>query len=152
MIYVKKIQSCTVNQIEIFFSEDQRSYRKSIVSVFHRLYNRLEDIDIVQSQIRKSKCFVIFQMGEFTYQKCVRQPFSCVRVFATPWTVTCQAPLSMEFSRQEYWSRQLFPPPGDLPDPGIKPRSPTFHRQIFYHLSHQGSAHISRYLLKDVSC
>ena len=37
--------------------------------------------------------------------------------------VVCQAPLSMEFSRQEYWSRLPFPPPGDIPDPGIEPES-----------------------------
>ena len=43
---------------------------------------------------------------------------------ATPWTVAHQAPLSMGFSRQEYWSELPFPSPGDLPDPGIKPRSP----------------------------
>ena len=42
---------------------------------------------------------------------------------ATPWTVACQAPLSMEFSRQEYWNEQPFPSAGDLPDPGIKPVS-----------------------------
>ena len=42
----------------------------------------------------------------------------------TTWTVACQAPLSMEFSRQEYWSVLPFPSPGDLPNPGIKPRSP----------------------------
>ena len=42
----------------------------------------------------------------------------------TPWTVTHKAPLSMEFSRQEYWSGFPFPPPGDLPDPGIEPVSP----------------------------
>ena len=42
----------------------------------------------------------------------------------TPWTVACQAPLSMGFSRQEYWSGLPFPSPGDLPDPGIEPRSP----------------------------
>ena len=42
-----------------------------------------------------------------------------------PWTVTYQAPPSMEFSRQEYWSGLPFPSPGDLPDPGIEPRSPT---------------------------
>ena len=40
--------------------------------------------------------------------------------------VTCQAPLSMEFSRQEYWSELPFPSPPDLPDPGIEPRSPAF--------------------------
>ena len=42
----------------------------------------------------------------------------------TPWTVACQAPLSMEFSRQEYWSESPFPSPGDLPDLGIEPESP----------------------------
>ena len=42
----------------------------------------------------------------------------------TPWTVAGQAPLSMGFSRQEYWSGLPFPPPGDLPEPGIKPVSP----------------------------
>ena len=40
--------------------------------------------------------------------------------FATPWTIALEAPLSMGFSRQEYWSRLPFPPPGDLPDPGIE--------------------------------
>ena len=42
----------------------------------------------------------------------------------TPWTVACQAPLSMEFSRQEYWSGLPFPSPRDLPNPAIEPRSP----------------------------
>ena len=49
---------------------------------------------------------------------------SHVRLFATPWTVAHQAPPSMGFSRQEYWSGLPLPSPGDLPDPGIKPRSP----------------------------
>ena len=49
---------------------------------------------------------------------------SHIQLFATPWTVTLQAPLSMGFSRQEYWSGLPFPSPGDLPDPGIEPRSP----------------------------
>ena len=48
----------------------------------------------------------------------------CVRLFATPWTVAYQAPPSMGFSRQEYWSVLPFPSPGDLPDPRIEPRSP----------------------------
>ena len=47
--------------------------------------------------------------------------FSCVWLFATPWTVACHAPLSMKFSRQKYWSGLQFPSPGDLPDVGIKP-------------------------------
>ena len=50
---------------------------------------------------------------------------SRVRLFATPWTVAHQAPPSMGFSRQEYWSGLPFPSPGDLPNPGIEPRGPT---------------------------
>ena len=50
--------------------------------------------------------------------------FSHVQLFATPWTVAHQAPPSMGFSRQEYWSGLPFPSPGDLPDPGIEPSSP----------------------------
>ena len=52
------------------------------------------------------------------------QSLSCVWLFATPWTVAHQAPLSMGFSRQEYWNGLPCPLPGDLPNPGIKPRSP----------------------------
>ena len=46
---------------------------------------------------------------------------SHIQLFATPWTVAYQAPPSMGFSRQEYWSGLPFPSPGDLPDPGIEP-------------------------------
>ena len=49
---------------------------------------------------------------------------SRIRLFATPWTIAHQAPRSMGFSRQEYWSGLPFPSPGDLPDLGIEPRSP----------------------------
>ena len=49
---------------------------------------------------------------------------------ATPLTVACQAPLSMRFSRQEYWNGVPFPSPGDLPDPGIKLRSPSFPTEL----------------------
>ena len=50
---------------------------------------------------------------------------SRVQLFVTPWTVAYQAPPSMEFSRQEYWSGLPFPSPRNLPDPGIEPGSPT---------------------------
>ena len=59
-------------------------------------------------------------------------------LFATPRTVACQVPLSMGFSRPEYWSGLPFPPPGDLPDPGIKPVSPALQADSLP-LSHQGS-------------
>ena len=67
---------------------------------------------------------------------------SCVQFFATPWFVECQvAPLSMGFSRQEYWSASQFPPPGDLLDTGIKPKSPAVpaFQADFLPLSHWGS-------------
>ena len=51
---------------------------------------------------------------------------SHVQLFMTPWTVAYQAPLSMGFSRQEYWSGLQFPSPGYLPNPGIEPGSPMF--------------------------
>ena len=56
---------------------------------------------------------------------CVFSHFSHVWLSATLWPVAHQGPLSMGFSRQEYWSRLPFPLPGDLPDPGIEPMSPT---------------------------
>ena len=56
---------------------------------------------------------------------CVHAPVtSAVSNSVTPWSAARQAPLSMGFSRQEYWSGLPCPPPGDLPDPGIEPRSP----------------------------
>ena len=60
--------------------------------------------------------------------------------FATLWTVAHQVLLSREFSRQDYSSEFPYPPPGNLPSSGIRPRSPTL--QILYCLSHQGSSNI----------
>ena len=56
--------------------------------------------------------------------------FNCIQLYATPWTGACQAPLSMEFHRQIYWSELPFPPPGDLPNPAIEPRSPTLQEDV----------------------
>ena len=56
---------------------------------------------------------------------------SRVRLFATLWTVAHQAPLSMGFPKQEYWSGLPFPSPGDLPNPVIKPGSPTLAGRFF---------------------
>ena len=64
-----------------------------------------------------------------------------VQLFVAPWTVTCQPPRSLGFSRQEYWSGLLFPAPGDLSDPGIQrmsPASPVLQADSLS-LSHQGS-------------
>ena len=62
---------------------------------------------------------------ELFYSMCVSR-LSHVRLFAIPWTVARKAPLSMECSKQEYWSGLPFPPPRDLPNPGIQPASPAF--------------------------
>ena len=56
---------------------------------------------------------------------------SHVLLSATPWTTVCQAPLSMGFFRQQHWHRLPFPPPGDLPDPGIEPTSPVLAGRFF---------------------
>ena len=73
---------------------------------------------------------------------------SSILAWEIPWTVAHQASLSIEFSRQEYWSGLPFPPPRDLPDPGIKPASPALAGKFFtteppgkpqlgwYHLAH----------------
>ena len=66
----------------------------------------------------------IMIMREMQIKTTMRRHLSPIQLFATPWTVAYQAPLSMEFSRQEYWSGLPFPSPWDLPDPGIEPRSP----------------------------
>ena len=84
-----------------------------------------------QKQNHKARC--LSPEGEIQVCVCVclcgthicMCPFSHVQLSVTPWTVTHQAPLSMGFSRQEYWSELPFPSPGDLSDPGIKPPSLT---------------------------
>ena len=71
--------------------------------------------------------------------------FSCVRLCATLRTAACQAPLSVGFSRHEYWSGLPFPPTsGDLPNPGIEPRCLAFQTDSLL-LSHQGSPYIYTY-------
>ena len=67
---------------------------------------------------------------------CMLSRFNCVQLYATLWTISCQAPLSMRFSRQEYWSELTSPPPGDLPNPGIEPgvsQVSCIGRWVLYH-------------------
>ena len=74
------------------------------------------------SLLHCSRFFTMWATGEacIGVKKWKRKPLSCVQLFATPWTVE-----SMEFSRPVYWSGEPFPPPGDLPNLGITPKSPT---------------------------
>ena len=80
---------------------------------------------------------ISFTIDWFDLRLCVRilSCFSHVQLFATLWTVACQAALSMGFSRQEYWSGLPCPPPGDLPDPGLNLHSynSCIGRRIVYH-------------------
>ena len=74
--------------------------------------------------IMVSSLKIHFAIIKLIERKVKVKSLSRVPLFATPWTVAYQAPLSMRFSRQEYWSGLPFPSPGDLPDPGIEPGSP----------------------------
>ena len=71
--------------------------------------------------------------------------FSHLQLFGTSWTVACQAPPSVGFPRQEYWSGLPFPPPGVLPDPGIEPKCPASPalQADSLPLRHQGSLRLS---------
>ena len=84
------------------------------------------------------------------------QSLSHVRLFATSWTIDHQAPPSIGFPRQEYWSGLPLPSPGDLPDPGIKLISPArvccVGRQILYRLSHLRSPALIECVEKKHSC
>ena len=82
----------------------------------------VEHVQILDIQEEKTNLHMIF-FGEWV------KSLSGVRLFATPWTVALQSPLSMGFSRQEYWSGLPFPSPGDLPDRGIEPRSPALQAE-----------------------
>ena len=78
-----------------------------------------------KASILQHSAFFIVQLS-YLHMKVKVKSLSHIRLFATPWTLAYQAPPSMGFSRQEYWSGLPFPSPGDLPDPGIEPRSPAF--------------------------
>ena len=80
----------------------------------------LQTISRNQGYGRLSTAFPSFQVT------CVCVWLNCVQLFTTLWIVAHQVPLSMGFSGQEYRSGSLFPSPGDLPNPGIEPQSPTF--------------------------
>ena len=74
---------------------------------------------------------------------CMLGRFSCVQLCVTPWTAARQAPLSLGLSRREHWSGFSGPPPGDPPDPGIEPRSPTFAGRFFTICATKEAPHLS---------
>ena len=72
-------------------------------------------------------------MNEYMQNVLCAQLLSCVQLFVIPWVVAHPAPLSLGFSRQEHWSGLPFPPPEDLPNPGIEPSVSCNDRWILYH-------------------
>ena len=98
--------------------------------------------------LRPRNIFYFFNWRIITLQYCISfccimwisyafSRFSRVRLFATPWTIACHTPLSMEFSQARILEWVVAPPPGDLPNPGIEPVSPAL-RAVSLPLSHQG--------------
>ena len=109
-----------------------------------------------ENPIRKSYRFLFLLLSPYRnslwshLQALLCTVLSRVRFFATPRTAACQAPLSLGFSRQQYWSGLLFPTPRDLPDPGIKPASPALQGQSLP-LSHLGSLFLYVSMLYDLN-
>ena len=105
----------------------------------HTIFNNMDELRLHYAEWNKSEkdkyCNACpHLLGWMKYKMKSRLPWeistrclcaSRVQLFATLWTVASQAPLSIDFSRQEYWSGLPFPSPGDLPDPEIEPVSPT---------------------------
>ena len=98
-----------------------------------RVWESIIIIPILQMQKLRFKMMQCPQQVQHKITTCVHASSvaQLCPTLVTPWTWACQAPLSMEFSRQEYWSGLPCPPPGDLPDPGIEPASLALARGFF---------------------
>ena len=108
------------------------SYTQSVWSVSRTQGSLLSEPVLISSLSCSALCnFSVCPPHSRVKIFCVCQLLSRVRLFETPWTVAHQAPLSMEFSRQEYWSGLPCPSPGDLPDLRIEPRSSTLQADSF---------------------
>ena len=95
----------------------------NIKKIIHPQSTKIQMNENSTQFIRKSHKTLCFRY-QYLYPRVWAQCLSHVRLFVTPRTVAHQVPLFMGFSRQEYWSGLPFPPPGDLPEPGIEPTSP----------------------------
>ena len=102
------------NQYVISKAHHGNSYRNCnawVTWLYSFIYRNLTYRNSKTDKCTESLFFVKVKVKSLSY----------IRLFATPWTVACQAPPSMGFSKQEYWSGLPFPSPRDLPDPGIEP-------------------------------
>ena len=114
----------TNKQINIrnkFIEQGQEQY----IGNYRTLQKEIKDVDKRGTSHAYELKFSILLTWQFcnSSMKVKVKSLSHVQLFATPWTVAYQLPLSMGFSRQEYWSGLPFPFPGDLPNPGIEPES-----------------------------
>ena len=122
-------------------------------SIFWLLSSTLRKLLNNQTHTFIKKFLIWSKPGKF-YSVYVLTRFCCIRLFETPWTAAHQAPLSMGFSRQGYWSGSPCPPPGDLPDPGIEPlslMSPALAGGFFTYLCHLGTPYTNYVSIKDIS-
>ena len=110
---------------------------RTLISLHQSLKRYINIIKITQFTNSRDRIWIqVYLTLKLTFLyahfcKCVcAQSFSHVRLFVTPWTIAHQAPLSIGFPRQEYWSG-LFSPPRDLHDPGIEPASPALAGGFF---------------------
>ena len=95
----------------------------SVPCITRQILNHWTTRETSASRLFRTFCFP--NPTVWKWQWCWKlKSLSYVQLFVTTWTVACQAPLCMEFSRQEYWCRLPYPPPGDLPNPGIEPTPP----------------------------
>ena len=120
-INLKGVKDPNVRSEIIKLSE--KSTGRTLYDINHikMLYDPTLRVMEIKTKINKWK---LRKCKSFCTAKVKVKSLSHVRLFATPWTVAQQAPPSMGFSRQEYWSGLPFPSPGDLPNSGIKPGSP----------------------------
>ena len=119
-----------------FSSRDPREWDRFLKKCIWEFSNCEPAKYMLISTIFEYFCFAFFFHYKSLRLKCfLKHVLSCVWLIVTSRTVAHQAPLSMEFSRQEYWSGLLFPPPGDLPDPGLNPMSciSFIGRWVLYH-------------------
>ena len=113
----ESLKECISDVFDFFFQDRKLGWKLCFLGVVPQNY-------LSSCLLGYSSQFGSNQTLSYSYD--VLSHFSHVQPFATLWTIAHQAPLSMGFSRQEYWSGLPCPPPGDLPDPRIKPMSLTF--------------------------
>ena len=119
--YVSKFErlrsSCRTGKGQFSFQSQRRTMPKNVQTA-----RKLHSLQMLPRLCSKSCKLAFSSMWTESFQ--MWKLLSCVLFFATPWTVAHQAPLSREFSRQEYWSGLPFSSPADLPNPWIEPKSP----------------------------